>query len=158
MTRNQKVALGCGGAGCLGLIVVVIAAGLIYFFSVRRTLSTNRNYNYNVRTTNRNDNLNSNDNDNSNTSTSPSTSASASSLSDDDKHKLYQAALMTGDDELLRRVSAKLGLLNEDYTHGDKYEEFVTDHAGWVIRNLSFISSINSTEKARAYVNANFPD
>ena len=158
MTRNQKIALGCGGAGCLGLIVVVIVAGLIYFFTAGRTYSTNRNYNYNTNTANRNYNSNSNDNYNASTSASPSTSTSASSLSDEDKHRLYQAALMTGDEELLRRVSVKLGLMNEDYTPGDKYEQFVTDHAGWVIRNLSFISSINTTEKAHAYVNTNLPD
>ena len=35
MTRNQKIALGCGGAGCLGLIVVLIAGVLIYFFAYR---------------------------------------------------------------------------------------------------------------------------
>ena len=154
MTRNQKIALGCGGAGCLGLIVVAIAVGLIFFFSASRSYSTNRNYNYNVNT-NGNDNLNSNDN--SNTSTSPSTSTSASSLSEDDQHKLYQAAMMTADEELLRRVEVKLGLMNDDYTHGDKYEQFVTDHAGWVIRNLSFIRSISTPEKARAYVDQNFP-
>jgi hypothetical protein len=33
MTRNQKIALGCGGAGCLGLIVVAIAGVLIYYFA-----------------------------------------------------------------------------------------------------------------------------
>lgn len=156
MTRNQKIALGCGGAGCLGLIVVVIAGCLIYFFSYRRTYSTNRNYNYNVNTTNRNYNSNNNDNDNSATSPSPSTSAS--SLSNDDKHKLYQAATMTGDEELIRRVSVKLGVMNADYTPGDDYERFVTEHVGWAIRNLSFINSINTPEKARAYVNANFPE
>ena len=32
MTRNQKIALGCGGAGCLGLIVVVVAGCLIWVF------------------------------------------------------------------------------------------------------------------------------
>ena len=156
MTRNLKIALGCGGAGCLGLIVVVIAAGLIYFLSGNRTYSTNRNYN--VNTTNRNSNLNSNDNDNSNTSTSPSTSTPASSLSDDDKHKLYQAATMTGDEQLLRRVSVKLGLMNEDYTPGDNYEQFIADHVSWAIRNLGFINSISTPEKERAYVDATFPD
>lgn len=151
------IALGCGGAGCLGLIVVVVAAGLIYYFG--RSYSTNRNYNYNYNiNTNRNDNLSSNDNDNSNTSTSSSTSTSASSLTDEDKHKLYQAALMTGDDELLRRVSVKIGLMTEDNTYSDTYEQFVTDHAGWVIRNLRFIQSISTPEKARAYVDANFPE
>ena len=148
------IALGCGGVGCLALIVLVVAAGLIGFFSFNRSYSTNGNYNYNVNTANRNDNLNSNDNDNSNTSTS----TSASSLSEEDKHKLYQAALMTGDDELLRRVSVKLGLMNEDYTPADKYEQFVTDHAGWVIRNLSFIRSIGTPDKARAYVDQNLPN
>jgi hypothetical protein len=154
MTRNQKIALGCGGVGCLGMIVLIVAAVLISFFSLSRSYSTNRNYNYNVNNTNGNDILNSNDNDNSKTSTS----TPASSLSDEDKHKLYQAALMTADDELLRRVSVKLGLMNEDYTTGDKYEQFVTDHAGWVIRNLSFIGSISTPEKARAYVDQNLPD
>src|SRR6185436_18799643 len=112
MNRNQKIALGCGGAGCLGLIVVAIAGALIYFFAYRSPRST-RDYNFNVstnRNSNSNDNsdfstnTNSNDNSsNSNSSSSPSTSAS--SLSDDDKHRLYQAAAQTGDHELILRVS-----------------------------------------------------
>ena len=162
MNRNQKIALGCGGAGCLGLIVVAIAGGLIYYFM--RSAATNRNYNFNV-STNRNSNLNdnsdltTNSNDNDNTSNSnTSSSSSSSSLSDDDKHKLYQAAAMTGDAELLRRVSVKLGLLDEDYTPGENYQSFLTEHVTWVMRNSNFIQSINSPEKARAYVNENFPE
>ena len=46
-------------------------------------------------------------------------------MSDDDKHKLYQAAGMTGDAEVVRRVSVKIGLMNEDYTPGANYEKFV---------------------------------
>jgi hypothetical protein len=159
MNRNQKIALGCGGAGCLGLIVVVIAATLIYIFAYSRTSG---DFNYNV-TTNRNANLNDNsdsadtdDNDNSNSS-STSTSA-ASSMSDDDKHKLYQAAYMTGDPELIRRVNVKLGLLNDDFTAGENYEQFLTEHVNWVFRNTDFIQSISTPEKARTYVDANFPD
>src|SRR5215212_7626692 len=158
MTRNQKIALGGRGAGCMGLIVMVIAGGLIYFFSVRSTYVTGRNYNYNVNTQNRNYNSNSNDNDNSSTATAPSTSTSASSLSEDDKHKLYQAASMTGDAELIRRVSVKIGLMDEDYTPRENYQQFIGEHVGWAIHNIAFINSINTAEKARAYVNANFPD
>ena len=158
MTRNQKIALGCGGAGCLGLIVVVIAGGLIYFFSVRRTYITGRAYNYNVNTRNRNYNSNSNDNYNSSTATAPSTSTSASSLSEDDQHKLYYAALMTGDTELINRVSVKVGLMDDDYTPGDNYKDFIEAHAAWSIRNTDFIRSIDTPEKARAYVNANLPN
>jgi hypothetical protein len=155
MTKNQKIALGCGGAGCLGLIVVVIAAGLFYFFSYRRWYSTNREYNFNV-STNRNSNRNGNANSNANGNSS--TSTSASSLSDDDKHKLWQAASMTGDGELIRRVSVKIGILNEDYTQGDDYQTFVGEHIGWALHNGDFIQSVGTPEKARAYVNEHFPE
>lgn len=163
MNRNQKIALGCGGAGCLGLIVVAIAGGLIYYFMNRAAHNYNRNYNFNV-STNRNSNSNDNSdftnrNDNASNSSNSSSSSSDSSMSDDDKHKLYQAASMTGEGELLRRVCVKLGLTNDDFTPaGDNYEKFVAEHVGWVMRNTSFIQSINSPEKARAYVNEHFPE
>ena len=161
MTKNQKIALGCGGAGCLGLIVVVIAGVLIYFFAYNtRTYSTNRNDdNFNV-TTNRNSNSNDNlaTNDNDNSSSSSNSSSSAASMSEDDKHKLYQAAAMTGDAELLRRVSVKIGLMDDDYTPSPAYQSFLTAHVGWVLRNTDFIQSLDTGEKARAYVDQNFPD
>jgi K+-transporting ATPase c subunit len=169
MTKNQKIALGCGGAGCLGLIVVAIAGGLIYYL-VSRPPARSRDYNFNVstnRNSNSNDNTdfstNTNDNDNSNAnstnsnSSSPS-STSASSLSDDDKHKLYQAAMQTGDQELIRRVSVKIGIMDEDYTPGAEYQKFISEHVEWVIRNTEFIGTVNSPEKARAYVNDHFPE
>jgi len=161
MTRNQKIALGCGGAGCLGLIVVVIAGVLIYFFAYNRPYySTNRNDNDNFNvTTNRNSNSNDNSatNDNDNSSSS-SSSTTAASMSDDDKHKLYQAAMMTGDAELLRRVSVKIGLMQDDYTPGENYQTFVAEHVTWAIRNTDFASTVNTPEKAREYVNQNIPN
>lgn len=157
MTKNQKIALGCGGAGCLGLIVLAIAGGLIYYFMSR---APRRTYNYNYhsgtnRNTNSNDNSDfpSNINANSNSSNSNS-SSSASSMSDDDKHKLYQAAGMTGDAEVIRRVSIKIGLMDEDYTPGPNYQSFVAEHVDWALKNTDFINSINTPEKARAYLNS----
>jgi hypothetical protein len=64
---------------------------------------------------------------------------------------------MTGDTELVRRVSIKIGLMGEDFTPGDNYQTFLTEHVGWVMRNADFIQEMNSPEKARAYVNENFP-
>jgi hypothetical protein len=78
-------------------------------------------------------------------------------MSEDDKHKLYQAAAMTGDTELVRRVSVKLGLIDEDFTPRDNYQAFLTAHIEWVMRNPNFIRSISDAEKARAYVNENLP-
>ena len=160
MTRNQKIALGCGGAGCLGLILVVIAAALIYFFAYQ-SRSTNRDYDFNTNVrTNRNSNSNDDSisNDNSNDNDNSSSSSTASSMSEDDKHKLYHAAGMTGDAELIRRVSVKIGLMDDDYTPGANFQKFVDDQAEWARRNTDFILSINTPEKARAYVNENFPD
>ena len=158
MTRNGKIALGCGGAGCLGLIVVIIAGGLIYFFWSKP--ASGRNYNYNVSNINRNSNSgpSSNLNANSNSTSNGNSSSSSSSLSDDEKHKLYQAASMTGDAEMLRRVSVKLGLMNEDFTPGDDYVGFIKDHVVWGIRNAEFIQSLDSKEKAVDYVNEHFPE
>jgi len=168
MTRNQKIALGCGGAGCLGLIVVVIAGVLIYVFAYRTprsrydynyNVSTNRNYNSNDNSNlSTNTNSNDNSNDNANSTNSNSSSTSISSMSDDDKHRLYQAAAQTGDQELIRRVSVKIGLMDEDYTPGPNYQSFISEHVEWVMRNTDFIGTINSPEKARAYVNEHFPE
>ena len=162
MNRNQKIALGCGGAGCLGLIVVAIAACLIYFLAYRSPRS-NRNYNYNVSTnrnsnSNDNSNLSSNSNVNGNSSNSNSSSTSDSTMSKDDRHKLYYAAGLTGDSELIRRVLVKINVLNEDFTMGDKYQAFVDEQATWVINNMDFIQSINTPEQARAYVNEHISD
>ena len=156
MTRNQKIALGCGGAGCLGLIVVVIAASLIYYLVFRQAESYRtaaRNYNFNV---NRNSNSNSNDsNDNSfdaNDNSNSSSSSSASSMSDDDKHKLFHAASVTGDAAVIRRVHVAIGLLNEDYSAKDEYRQFATNHVAWVFKNMDFIQEVNTPEKAQAYI------
>lgn len=156
MTRNQKIALGCGGAGCLGLIVVVIAGCVFYFVYYSQSRRYASNYNFNINT-NRNSNSNDNSdvpgNINANSNSSNSSSTDVSSMSDDDKHKLYYAAAMTGEGEVVRRVSVKLGLMDDDFTPGPGYEKFVREHIGWAIRNTDFIQSVNTPEKARAYVN-----
>jgi hypothetical protein len=149
MNRNQKIALGCGGAGCLGLIFVVVIGGIIYFvYRSPSSLSSNRNSNYNFNT-NRSD---SNRSENSNSSTS------TTSMSDDDKHKLFQAVSMTKDEELMHRVWKKLGLMSEDATPNDEYTEFVKDHVIWLFKNSEFIQSVSTPEKAREYVDQHIDD
>lgn len=150
MTRNQKIALGCGGAGCLGLIVVTIAGCVVYYVLYRQASTyraSTRDYNYNV-----NFNSNSNSNDDSNSNSNSSTTKSASSLSDDDKHKLFHAASVTGDTELMRRVHVAIGLLNDDYSPNDEYRQFATAHVAWVFKNMDFIQEVNTPEKGKAYI------
>lgn len=151
MTKNQKIALGCGGAGCLGIILLIVV-GLVLSAAGYLALpgSTNRNYNYNSNT-NRNSNFNSNLNRNTNTNSS----SSSSTMSSDDKHKLYQAAGMTKDRDLMLRVFSKIGL--GDGTGAD-HQQFIKEHFSWAMKNLEFVQSINTPEKARAYVDEHIDD
>jgi hypothetical protein len=157
MTRNQKIALGCGGAGCLGLIVVVVAGCLLWFFYYRSSRDRYDRYaNINI-STNRNFNLNSNENENSNDSadsSSSNSSDSAGEYTDDEKHRLFHASSITADYELQRRVWTKIGILEDDFSQGDKFTEFGTKHGAWVLENYQWVALINTPEKGRAYVNA----
>jgi hypothetical protein len=164
MNRNQKIGIGCGVLGCLGLIVVVIGViGFLFWRSQQRGSDfrerPNRNFNFNTNSnSNSNDNSNSGSNDNSESSNSPEASSSTSSYSDDDKHKLYQAAATAADGELLQKVSKRLGLLRPSGMPTDEYSKFVENHVNWVLENQDFILSINTPEKARAYVDAHLDD
>lgn len=153
MTRNQKIALGCGGAGCLGLIVVVVAGCLIWFFAYRQSSNTNRygDDNFN-RNSNRTANLNSNDNADDSTNSDSSSSTADTSLSDDERHRLFQAAVITGDLQLQRRVWVKIGIVEDDFSQGDKYYNFAAEHGRWVLENLEWVGSMDSAEKGRAYI------
>ena len=146
MTRNQWIGAGCGGAGCLGLIVVILAAGFIYWSYRRPPVINNVNSN-SSRSSDRNSNT-----------TNSEPGSRSSSLSEDNRHKLFQAATTSQDNELLKKVSKKLGLLDADGTPGKKYSEFVRDHVVWIFRNTDWIAEYNTPEKARAYVNEHIND
>ncbi|MDQ2920670.1 MAG: hypothetical protein M3R52_03505 [Acidobacteriota bacterium] len=153
MNRNQKIALGCGGAGCLGLVAVVI---VVVVLSVTGYLSRpgvssynrNRNSNYN---SNRNSNFDSTSNLNSNSNSS----SSSSTMSSDDKHKLFQAVGATKDDQLLLKVLARIGFPNAS---GNGYDQFMEEHAFWALKNFEFMDTVNTPEKGRAYVEAHLDD
>jgi hypothetical protein len=154
MTRNTKIALGCGGAGCLGLILIIIVGVVLVVSGVvpapglyNPNRNSNYNYNYN---SNRNSNFNSNTNLNSNTN-----SSSSSTLSNDDKHKLFQAAGATRDNVLILKVLAKIGFPNGS---GDGYAEFMEAHVYWALKNFEFMDTVNTSEKGRAYVEAHLDD
>ena len=76
-------------------------------------------------------------------------------MSDDDKHKLFQAAGATQDSELVLKVLKKIGFASGV---GSEYEQFVRDHFTWAVKNVEFISSVSTPEKARAYVEAHLDD
>ena len=153
MDRNKKIAIGCGGAGCLGLIVVVIACVVLVsagYINMPGS-NTNGNANYNA-------NTNSNSNTNVNVNSNTNTSTSSSSLSSDDKHKLVQAAGMTQDNELIQRVLRKLGFVTDTNEISADYQAFLTEHAEWAKTNYRFIQTVMTPAKARAYVEEHIGD
>jgi cytoskeletal protein RodZ len=157
MNRNAKIALGCGGAGCLGLIVVVIAVALLIVFGVIKApgiYNPNRNSNDNY---NSNYNSNSRSNSNDNLNTNSDSSSSSSSMSDDDKHKLLMAASFANDTVMMQRVMRKLGFVTDTGVAPD-YAQFLQEHAEWAHRNQEFINSVNTEESARAYLGAHIDD
>ncbi len=159
MNRNQKIAIGCGSAGCLGLLVLAVGLGVFFYLTGRAGRNTNYNYNYNsnrATITNRNENANTNRaTTNENTPPPPT---SSTSMSDDDKHKLYQAAATTSDNELMHKVWKKLGLMDANDVPNDNYVEFAKDHIAWLFKNTDFMQEVNTPEKARAYVNAHIDE
>ena len=98
---------------------------------------------------------NSNSNSDSNTAIDDSGESSSSSMSDDDKHKLFQAAGVTKDSELILRVLKKIGYPSGT---GAGYEQFIREHFSWAMKNLDFMQTVNTPEKGRAYVEAHLDD
>jgi len=149
MNRNQKIAIGCGGAGCLGLVVLMVVGIIGYMTYWKSSVPYNRNGNANY--TNRNSNL-----DNSNANAADTNDSSTSStMSDGDKHKLFQAAGITKDSDLILKVLAKIGYPSGT---GSGYDAFVKDHFAWAMKNMDFMETVNTPEKGRAYVEEHLDD
>jgi hypothetical protein len=79
-------------------------------------------------------------------------------MSDDDKHKLFQAAGITKDTALIQRALRKMGFLTASGGISSDYEQFVRDHGAWALRNIGFVKSVLAEEDARAYVNEHIND
>jgi hypothetical protein len=151
MNRNQKIALGCGGAGCLGLIVLAVVGVIGYLtYSSSSSLFANNNGNSNFNLNSNSDNVN----EKSNTAVDDADS-STSSMSEDDKHKLFQAAGVTKDNELIFKVLEKIGFPSGT---GPGYEKFIGEHFAWAMKNLEFMQTVNTPEEGRAYVEAHLDD
>lgn len=161
MNRNQKIAIGCGVAGCLGLILIVILVvvlGVLGYVAIPGMSNSNRNDNFNSNeNSNSNSNTNTDSNSNSNTNSDSDSSSSSSSMTEDSKHKLFHAAGVTRDNELIQKVLRKLGFLTTTGA-SDEYQQFMKDHFSWAMKNLEFIQEVNTPEKARAYVDEHIDD
>lgn len=164
MTKNQKIAIGCGAVGCLGLIVLLVAGGAGWYLW-QRNLNANANDESYSESETANNNTNNSNRTRVETETKESASAErttpessenvSTTMSEDTKHRLFQAASASANQELMRRVMKRIGLFDAST---EENERFMKEHIVWVFKNSAFLKEIDTPEKARAYVEANIND
>jgi hypothetical protein len=84
-------------------------------------------------------------------------------LTDDEKHRLYSAALAASesplDSEVFKNVCKKIGIFDTNGNPNDNYMAFVTAHVEWAMQSETeqFKREVNTKEKAREYLNKHLP-
>ena len=86
-----------------------------------------------------------------------------SRLTEDEKHRLYSAALAASesplDTDLFKDVCKKIGIFDANGNPNDNYMAFVSEHVNWGMKSETgqFRQEINTKEKARGYVDRHLP-
>ena len=94
---------------------------------------------------------------------SAGTHNNADRLSEEEKHRLYSAALAASesplDTETFKGVCQKIGIFDEHSKPNNNYMTFVAAHVAWGTKAETdqFRQQINSTEKARDYISRHLP-
>ena len=84
-------------------------------------------------------------------------------LTDDEKHRLYTAALAASESPLdsvvFKNACKKIGIFDADGSPNDYYAGFVTAHLEWAMKSETeqFKREINTKEKAREYTEKYLP-
>jgi len=87
----------------------------------------------------------------------------AAALSEDEKHRLYSAALAASESPLdtdeFKNVCRRIGIFDVNGNPNDKYLAFVSQHVEWGMKAETdqFRHQIDTREKARAYINEHSP-
>jgi len=90
-------------------------------------------------------------------------SHSAATLTDDEKHRLYTAALAVSEtpleSEIFKDVCKKIGIFDAQDHPNDNYMAFVSAHVDWAMKaeTKQFKAEINSRDKARDYISKHVP-
>jgi hypothetical protein len=97
--------------------------------------------------------------------TAGSTSArnTASRLTEDEKHRLYSAALAASesplDTETFKTVCREIGIVDAHGQANDQYMAFMSAHVNWGMKSETeqFRQEINTEKKAREYISRHLP-
>lgn len=150
-----------GLAGGVTSAVMNASSSVIYYGSYNSNSNSNRsnsnNSNGSTTHTNHNDSTtyNSNSNDNSsNRNSSTSNTTTASSMTEDEKYRIFYAAGKTNDRALQKEIAILIGIIDEKGAPTAYYQTFLAGTFAWATRDDSFPPTIDTVEKARAYVAA----
>ena len=86
-----------------------------------------------------------------------------SQLTEDERHRLYSAALAASDspldNDLFKDVCRKIEIFDANGRPNENYMAFVSAHVDWGMRSETdqFRQEINSREKARQYISQHLP-
>jgi hypothetical protein len=84
-------------------------------------------------------------------------------LTEDEKHRLYSAALAVSESplesQIFKEVCQKIGIFNTGDGPNDNYMSFVAAHVDWALRPelQQFKQEISTREKAREYLSKHLP-
>ena len=87
----------------------------------------------------------------------------ASLLNEDEKHRLYSAALAASesplDTDTFKKVCREIGIVDARGRANDQYMGFVSEHVNWGMKpeTEQFRQEINTQEKAREYITRHLP-
>jgi hypothetical protein len=82
---------------------------------------------------------------------------SAANMSDDDKHKLFQAAGVTQDAPTIMQVTKALGLTDSSGQMTPAFQQFTKDHMEWGKKNMAWAQEYSDPNKAKEYVKSHMP-
>jgi hypothetical protein len=81
-------------------------------------------------------------------------STSASTMTEDEKYRIFYAAGKTNDKELQKEIAILIGIIDDKGVPTSYYQPFVTGSFNWASRDSSFPPTVDTPEKAHAYVMA----
>ena len=82
---------------------------------------------------------------------------SAANMSDDDKHKLFQAAAITQDAPTIMQMTKALGLTDSNGQPTPAFDKFRKDHIDWGMKNVAWVQEYSDQAKAKEYVKSHMP-
>jgi hypothetical protein len=91
------------------------------------------------------------------------TRTGAARLTEDERHRLYSAALAASesplDSQIFKEVCRKIGIFDVNDKPNEEYMAFVARHIDWSMKaeNGQFRSELDTKERARQYINLHLP-